>query len=170
MLFRSHLKSIVLGRDMKLNWSLYLPLVARTINQTWHSAIDCAPARLVQGSIASLQRSLLATNEDDEVIPLQRTSEYLDKLLKAQSAILNASAKFQAQIMNKFRTKNCNQNVRFENGSYVLWMPPTKTDKFQFSWAGPYKVINQGSQLNSYIIEDVLTKRQRTVHISTIKE
>jgi transposase InsO family protein len=165
-----HLKTIVATKDVRHTWSTFLPLVARSINQAWHSAIDCAPARLVHGTIATLQRSLVNFDTDEPQVDLAHASDYVVAFCKAQKAILSASANFQRILLSKLMKKyQKDQPAGFAPGDHVLWQPPTKADKFALAWAGPYSVVSPDTQLNSYIIEDILTKKRRTVHISTLK-
>jgi len=163
-----HLRAIVHSRDVKLNWSTYLPLVARTINNAWHSAINNAPARLVLGQLASLQQKL---HGEKEVVMDLEPNEFLKEFVKVQTFIIQKSAEHQEKILLKLSEKYSKENVTsFEPGDYVLWKPPNKNDKLSLVWKGPFKVIGTNEkQLSSLIISDILTNKERTVHVSTVK-
>lgn len=166
-----HLRSLVHAKDVKRNWSMLLPLVARTINSAWHSAINNAPAKLILGNLASLQMSLLRHKGDDREPSVFEANKFLQEFVKAQSYILEASAKHQEEILLKLATKyGKTTTTTFEPGQYVLWKSPTKLDKLSLSWKGPFKVIGTNPELlSSLVISDVLTNKERTVHISTVK-
>jgi transposase InsO family protein len=161
-----HLKGIVHARGVRDSWSTFLPLVARSINNAWHSAIDNAPSRLILGNVSSLQRELQVP-ETVEQSQIESTKQFLE----AQRIILNKAAERQAVLLDKLNKKYKKANpVDLEIGSYVLLKAPNPQDKFSLNWIGPYKVVRSDAQLNSYVIADVLTNKERTVHVSKLKQ
>jgi hypothetical protein len=166
-----HLKGIIHARGVKESWSTYLPMVARTINNAWHSAIDNAPTRLVLGNINSLHRSLQLVPEinDDEMTP-DRASEFARSFLKVQNIILSKAAQRQEVLLNKLTEKYTKKApCTLEIGSFALWKAPSKKDKLSLHWMGPYKLVRKEAQLNSYVIADVITGKEKTVHVNQLK-
>jgi hypothetical protein len=56
-----------------------------------------------------------------------------------------------------------------EIGSFALWKAPSKKDKLSLHWMGPYKLVRKEAQLNSYVIADVITGKEKTVHVNQLK-
>jgi hypothetical protein len=170
-----HLKAIVHAREVRSTWSTYLPLVARTINNSWHSAIDTCPSRLVLGTVSSLQhRSLMTADaavDFDSVEVNAISNEYLTHLIQAQRIILQKAADHQEKLLRHLQDKyKADQPTAVTVGSYVLWKPPTQADKLAVAWIGPYEVTSTTeAQLNAVKIQDVVTKKERTVHVKTLK-
>ncbi|XP_062835586.1 uncharacterized protein LOC134298646 [Anolis carolinensis] len=56
----------------------------------------------------------------------------------------------------------------FEIGDEVLYLTPTKTNKLQVDWTGPWKVIKRHSGVN-YSIYDEQSNMEKLVHVNMLK-
>jgi hypothetical protein len=129
----------------------------------------------VLGTVASLQhRSLLSAETEtdfDSAGFSDKAKEYLNHLIKAQAIVLRKAADHQEKILRTLQDKyKPAHSTTVEVGSYVLWKPPAQADKLAVAWVGPFEVISTTeAQLNAIKIQDVITKKERTVHLKTVK-
>lgn len=54
-----HLRAIIFDRKVKYKWSVYLPLVQRVMNSSYHSSIGTSPLRVFFGDAVTENRGLL---------------------------------------------------------------------------------------------------------------
>ena len=179
-----HLRAIIFDTRVQRQWAMnQLPLVQRIINAAVHSSTGFSPAQMLFGNAINLDRGVLLehppVSDSDQGEPI---SEYMEKLLAAQSVILDAAQRHQSEL-DEFhiseRTLRAPDNTRpiertvFPVNSYVLRLQPTgqRPDKFAHHWTGPFRVVrNDIDDKGTYVIQHVLTGRTANAHVSQLKQ
>ena len=168
-----HLRAIIFDTRVQHQWAMnQLPLVQRIINATVHSSTGFSPAQMLFGNAINLDRGILQHPPGSDSDQSEPASEYMEKLLAAQSVILEAAQRHQSEL-DEFhiseRTLRAPDNTRplertvFPVNSYVLRLQPTgqRPDKFApHHWTGPYRVVrNDVDDKGTYVIQHVLTDK-----------
>jgi transposase InsO family protein len=165
-----HLRSIVMDKRVKDQWSECLPFVQRILNSTVNRSIGTTPARILFGDAIHLDREIIRTPEVESHESLQTTVEdYVQNLTRLQCAIVEASQEhMRAEV--EHRLSKSPENPRSLNaGDYVLVSYPERApNKLVPRWRGPMLVVSvQGSMC---CVQDLRTLKHCDFHISRLKE
>jgi hypothetical protein len=168
-----HLTALTMDDPLiKANWSLSLPIVARIVNYSYHSAIGTYPAKLLYGRNTNGTGILL---DGIELPKPQRHQvpgfDYLEKLMRIQKDVIRAAQKFQQAIIQKRVSKIPKGNhVLFRAGDFVLASyPSNKPDKLAPRWRGPLLVVEK-VKTNTFRVQHLNdTSRTELLHITRLK-
>lgn len=157
------LRAITAERRLTDAWSTCLPLVARAMNATTHSAIGCPPARAFLGPNANLNRRIFPNRQtavDGEEEGSSTMEDFIQEQYILQEAIIKAAQKHQKEIVN-LRLKKWNKKgppPTFEYGQAVLvrWPSDKAPSKLHPRARGPMIVGNQLTT-NVFELQDSLT-------------
>jgi len=157
---------------VKANWSLSLPIVARIINYSYHSAIGTYPAKLLYGRNTNGTGILLDGIDLPEPQRHQVPGfDYLKTLMRIQKDVISAAQRFQAKIIEKRVSKKPEgKHVLYRAGDFVLASYPSqKPDKLSPRWRGPMLVVEK-VKTNTYKVQH-LNDRSRTeiLHLSRLR-
>lgn len=142
-----HLKTIVFEWGVLTEWSVYLPLVRRILNISYHSEIDTYPQRILFGDALAENDGLTVIVADNE---LPAGNSYLHELNDQLRIIVEASIKFQMKRdIDKYPSVI---PTEFRNGDYVLISYPTPVikptpTKLHPYWRGPWIVLETKGNL-----------------------
>jgi hypothetical protein len=172
-----HLRAIV-GEDPKIkaSWSKFLPLVARIMNYSYHSAIGTFPAQLLYG--ANCNGSALLNPSEGLVIDKKKLSKknYVAELTAAQLAITAAASKHQDNLFLKREAKGklsvSERKRSLEKGDFVIALYATKhkPDKLVPKWRGPFIITGEGSKGDSFLVQHLLqSSKIEELHISKLR-
>ena len=157
---------------VKANWSLSLPIVARIVNYSYHSAIGTYPAKLLYGRNTNGTGILLSGID----LPQPQRHQvpgfnYLKQLMKIQKDVIRAAQQFQAKLIEKrVRTVPEGKHVSFRAGDFVLASYPSqKPDKLTPFWRGPLMVVEK-VKANTYKVQHLNDKsRTELLHLSRLR-
>ena len=90
-----HLRTYIFDKNIVSDWSINLPFVKRIINASSHEAIGCSPADIVFGKSINLDWNIILPR--GERGDTTSTSEYMDKKLAVQDAIIERAARIQRE-------------------------------------------------------------------------
>ena len=167
-----HLRAITMENpEFRSTWSKYLPLVARIMNYSFHSAIGTYPARVLFGSNCrglSLPGRVLFNNASP---PVSDRQTYVKDLCKAQKLIIDASRKFQDSVI-KLRASKCkpaSKVVTLNNGDFVLATYSARApSKLSPRWRGPYVVLDKAGS-NAYRVQHLNdSSKEEVLHVSRL--
>jgi len=165
-----HLRAMVFHKTTQDEWSLYLPIVQRIINSSVHSSIGCSPAQLLFGNVLNLDRCLLDTPTAQ---PTTSISEWADKMLNAQSKIVEIAQRIQLDKQTKHLSETNEAPTDFPVNSFVLVSYPYSRkhsgppSKLHTNYKGPYQV--QSRIGNHYKVLNLITQRTETFHVAHLK-
>lgn len=172
-----HLTALTMdSSEVKSNWSVSLPIVARIINYSYHSAIGTYPAQLLYGRNTNGTGILL----DGVTLPKPKTLNqkdsfaYLGKLVKIQRDVLKAAQEFQSKVIKsrveKIPSAHKDMCTTFRAGDFVLASYPSrKPTKLAPPWRGPFMVVDK-VKANTYRIQHLNEKgRVEVLHVSRLR-
>ena len=167
-----HLRAITMeDHEVRKVWSRYLPLVARIMNYSFHSAIGTYPARVLFGDNCrglSLPGKVLF---DPSSLSGGDKQGYVAGLCKAQQAITAAASQYQDKVINSraAKFKAAGELVTLANGDFVLATYPSRhPSKLSPRWRGPYVVLG-GAGSNSYRLQHLNdSSKEEVLHVSRL--
>jgi hypothetical protein len=169
-----HLRAIIFDKNISHIWSLSLPFIQRIINSSYESSIGTTPASLLFGNSINLDRGIIfpfpSIDQNNKFIAI---SNWSASLINAQNQSILAAQKHQLNKDIKHISNYKPERTEFEIGSYVLMAYPSSSiksgppSKLNTHLKGPLKVINFHG--NKYILENLVTKRTETVHVSQLR-
>jgi hypothetical protein len=169
-----HLRALVFNTGTNTDWSIRLPLVARILNSTVHSAIGVSPAALLYGNAINLDRGIFLPQEA-VVSSEQPISTWSANMLKEQQDLLDKAQRRQELVNAKhtFDDGTAEQPTYYPPNSFVVAMypdgplgnrPPTK---LHTNLQGPFRVIgNIGSK---YTLYDFVTDSEIYRHVKLLQ-
>jgi reverse transcriptase-like protein/integrase-like protein/chromodomain-containing protein len=167
-----HLKAIVYATRVINQWYIYLPLIERLINSTYHSSIGTAPFRLLYGDTVTLDRGLLtawtAADVVDDALAAVPVSAYISQLTSQLEDIAEASRQHQSAHLARRRQADPHAVPRiFVEGDFVLVSYPSRPpSKLSPRWRGPFLILER--QNNTYVCQDILTNSTLTFDASRL--
>jgi hypothetical protein len=170
-----HLRNILFDRNVYPNWGDYLPLVQRIMNSCKHRSIGVAPCQIVFGNTIDLNRGFLFPTKDLDT-PQEKEQvigTLIDKMMSAQARIIQI-ARDNLQIRDEIHLNTKKDPFgMFPDGSFVLveYNNPFRkgpSSKLKPYLKGPVRVVS--SVGDKYTIQDLVTMKLETVHLSRLKE
>jgi len=171
-----HLVAMTYDTRIREDWIEFLPLIQRIINSTPHANTGVAPAQLLFGNSIQLDRGIfLPINKLENQPPSEkRLQDWTDKMLTKQQELLGIAEKLQREkdLVNT-ENRSSPKYTNFPINSYVLvayphtrmgQRPPVKT---MTPYRGPMRVIS-GTE-SKYIVQDLVTLKEETIHVSLLK-
>jgi hypothetical protein len=159
----SHVRAIVMARNVRDSWSRVLPLVQRVVMHTYHRPIGMSPYRYVYGTKAAANHGLLLPS----TVPLSSTVEDLVVQLDTDlRAVVEASLTYRAVYIAERVKAQPSASTVYPNDSYVLVKFPHRAPKL-LRWRGPYLVLSHNG--NAYDLQDLTTMELVTYDISMLK-
>jgi transposase InsO family protein len=164
-----HLRSYIFDKNIVSDWSINLPFVKRIVNSSRHEAIGCSPADIVFGKSINLDWNIIIPRGERDVNIT--TSEYMDKKLAVQDAIIEQAARIQRERDDRHMMLQNTSLTEYKTGSYVLLcypdtqQRPGPPSKLMTNIRGPMKVVKQLRQGN-YTLEDLTTGKETRAHVS----
>lgn len=170
--FNGTLKGMLkrLATDRPKDWDRYINAALFAYREAPQESLGFSPfellyARPVRGPMTIL-RELWTNNIEDEEV--KTTYQYVVDLREKMEAVIDiahqnlksASAKQKAHFDKSAKQRS------FQIGDKVLLLLPTKNNKLQLKWQGPFVVIDK-KHTNNYKVD--LGKTQRTYHINMLK-
>jgi hypothetical protein len=155
-------------------WSDLLPLVQRSINASYHSAIGTSPAKILFGENLDLDRCLLTKTPDSRSVDVQT---YIGALSFNQRVIIEEADRFQAQVCARVVAKaRASQRSRgnddvlmdaapkvLQEGAWVLVKPQAQfpLHKLAPRWLGPFRVSRFSADSEVVTVFDTVKNRYR---------
>ena len=185
-----HLRAITMDNPaLKTNWSDYLPLCARIINYTYHSAIGTFPAKLLygintngtdilvgggdlesHGSYSNTQTSLVM-RKYEELDPSERDA-WVVGFHQTQRLVLAQSQLHQSKLIAKrIGQKTMPDMSQLKAGDYVVVQYPSRApNKLAPKWRGPMLVTEQ-VKANEYRVQHLNdASREETLHVTRLRK
>ena len=144
-----------------------LPFVMRIMNTTRNAITGDAPSELMYGKIIDLdERILLPRSERPQFKSL---SEASSEMIRIQDDLWNKLRELRLASDKLHLATQSQEITNFPIDSYVLasyvTQPPTR---LHAKWSGPLKVL--GSEKSEYRLLDLITRKEKLVHITRLKE
>ena len=178
------LRPIILHRRMQAFWSDAIPIVQRIFNSMKNENTGLSPTQILFGNAINTERGLFATSNTSQHHDVITMTDWVERMLAAQSTILEIAQANQAKAdlehvepsPKRARRPNMKPKepiIEFPIGDYVLVGYPESAisgrrppNKLMAQLKGPYKVVNSvGSAIT---IQNLVTNRLETVHISQL--
>jgi hypothetical protein len=144
-------------------WSDLLPLVQRSLNASFHSAIGTSPSRILFGDSVDLDRAILTKIPDGKSYDAEN---YCDVLAHNQRVIIEESDRIQSEICNKVIAKAAAKNraqpaPAFEVNNWVVLKPQPKfpLHKLAPRWPGPFRIHSVDADKEKVTLVDTVTDR-----------
>jgi len=144
-------------------WSDLLPLVQRSLNASFHSAIGTSPSRILFGDSVDLDRAILTKIPDGKVFDAEN---YCDVLAHNQRVIIEESDRIQSEICNTVIAKaaakqNAQPAPAFNVNDWVILKPQPKfpLHKLAPRWPGPFRVHNVAADKEKVVLVDTVADK-----------
>jgi len=178
-----HLRAYVYDRNVMDIWVDCLPLVQRIMNATPHTSTSLSPAKLLFGESVDVDQGIFT----DYMVPQGEDSRpktaknidlrrWIDFMCVAQRALIAKAQAFQKEINTQHMVEHSMPGpvTQFEPDSYVLVAYPETgmgrkpPSKLHTQLKGPYQVI-RAIDPHHYLIRNLTTRKEDTVHITSMK-
>jgi len=171
-----HLRNFIFLNDsLKNNWSIILPLIQRSYNNSPNCRIgNIKPSQIIFGNAIDFDDEILFHSFD---IPTFWNNieykDYLIKLIKSQAAIIARAQDIQLIHHTNHTRDHLNNHTNYEVETYVLidrYAPHTdwtKKSKMESRWVGPYKIISKDDDW--YTIMNLTTNNSELIHVTQMK-
>jgi hypothetical protein len=152
-----------LAKHTAHQWGDLLPLIQRSLNASFHSAIGTSPARILFGDCIDLDRAMLTKIPDNKIFDM---SSYCDVMAFNQRVIIEEADRIQQSVCDRVIAKtNARQRQLptpvFNVNDWVLIKPQPSfpLHKLAPRWPGPYRVhqISDTSQ-KVWLVDTVQNK------------
>lgn len=173
-----HLRAFLNEQVIGAEWKVYLPFTQRICNAEVIRHLNVSPSQIIFGGAIDLNRSILKPNILDNHDHSDIT-DYVNKLLIAQSATIKYAAKMQNErdesvILAKTAALK-SVITEFKVGSYVLveypsdgfLMNPRPPNKLMTNLKGPLQVISHDGP--AYLLRDMVSTRPVSAHVSRLR-
>ena len=162
-----HLRALIFDFPDVNQLARRLPFVMRILNTTKNAVTGIAPAQLLFGNVIDLDEGIfLPRTERPQFASLTEASA---AMIKTQDELCKRAAELRREADNAHLTSKDKVITVFETGTYVLIQyvdqPPTR---LHTKWSGPFQVL--GHQNSEYKLLDLITKKEKLVHSTRIKE
>ncbi|XP_064470077.1 uncharacterized protein LOC135384822 [Ornithodoros turicata] len=159
-----------LVHDFKTDWEAGLPGAMFALRSVPHEATGFSPAELVYGRTLRSPMRLLREEWEDPRTDNTVVEYVLDLLQRLQDTreIAEANMRDSQRRAKTYYDRNARPRVYKENDK-VLVLRPTRANKLQVHWDGPFKVVRKLSE-TTYMVE-IRGKRKevRTYHTNLMK-
>lgn len=163
-----HLRAIIMDKKVLRSWSIYLPLVQRIINASFHRSIGTCPMRLLFGDFLTVDRGIFTDMDINAVRSMDPTTsvnQYIEQLNEQLYDIISASQLHQQSEWEKIKTAAGPKE--FQLGDYVLvTYPSQRPQKLSSLLRGPLLVV--GKHGNNYDCLDIISNRVVTYDVSRL--
>jgi hypothetical protein len=163
-----HLRAIVRIPQVKLIWSVVIPLIMRIVNNAFRDYLGCCPNDLMYLVPPAVERGFEGVFEPQRVVSelLPVSSAFMETLVAAHEAMLD-----QASLMvlehQRDATKKVTVERNFQVGDLVLLPYPTAPpSKLHARVAGPFRVIEINRNLVT--VQDITGSRRLQRDISMV--
>ena len=155
-------------------WADLLPLVQRSINSSFHSAIGTSPAKILFGDNIDLDRCLLTKMPDSRTVDVQ---SYIGALSHNQRVIIEEADRYQEAICQRVIAKSrAQQQSRRRGGELIAaapkvlpegsWVLVKPQDSFPLHklaprWLGPFRVARFSTDSEVVTVFDTVKNKYR---------
>ena len=176
-----HLRAVLHRLHSYEDWSIYVPLVQRIVNSAHHTSIGCSPAHLMSGGRIDLDRNLMVSFKNISSSPrsFASISDYWKMIIERHQDIEAASINHLHNVVlrrQQAHNRTHSDSFRsFDSGDLVLVTRPFSrfdlaagSNKFQLPNHGPYEIVSQKPNSNSYLIKDLNKNTIKPVSIQRL--
>lgn len=168
-----HLRAICFHKNLKNDWSKYLPFVQRIMNASPNASIGVSASQLLYGNMINLDRQILPMTETSGT-DYESLSEYAQELITQQNSALKVARETQYEKDQKnLQTRGKDPPTTYAVGELVLLdyskttmgrKPPTK---LHTQLRGPLKVTAVNG--DKYEVEDLATHKIEECHVTAMR-
>jgi hypothetical protein len=165
-----HLKAIVFDRR-STNWSLFLPIVQRIVNDNIHTALGTSPNNLIYGMPVRAARGLIEEPDKTSETAGKKGTNYLNQMKEYYDKTMRKSlTHLQATVNERKKLQKDNlKSDKIEVDEWVLISHPVQPpNKLASRWFGPRRVIKVHH--NTYSLYDPSTKKINQYDITRLKK
>jgi hypothetical protein len=144
-------------------WGDLLPLIQRSLNASFHSAIGTSPSRILFGNCLDLDRAVLTKIPDNKVFDM---SSYCDVLAFNQRVIIDEADKIQTTMCDKVVAKEAAKQrgrpaAAFAINDWVLVKPQPNfpLHKLAPRWPGPYRIHELSAASDKVMLADTVNNK-----------
>lgn len=159
------------------HWPLILPIIQYIMNQSPVASLNgLAPIQVFMGREPTPALKEIFNPETKKFITIPITTEKIqqqyDELrqrLQQMHREVNIAADKQHELNQQRHSQH--KQANFDIGDYVLWSridSPKHHEKLEYIWRGPFRIIDTISD-TVFTIQDIITKKNHTVHASRLK-
>jgi len=166
-----HLQSLVMDKRIIDDWGIHVPIVQRIVNTMFHTAIGTTPARLMYGSHAVDNQSLIDCVIQGKV-PMEESTEYIKRLDNILDEYYNKAIEIQDKYIEAHLNRQPKMPIshEFEEGQYVVILWNVKpAGKLKPKWRGPLRIIKKGDTIRTYVCLDLVSKKEIEVDVGNMK-
>jgi transposase InsO family protein len=137
------------------HWSLFVPFAQLTFNDKVSSLTTSSPFCLMFGRKLNALRDYSTSSLDPRPVSLDSWKEHQEKILSLIYPALSEKIKFSKDklvtTLNKHRRQLLPASI--PNGSTAYIIDPTRNDKFEPKYLGPYTVVRRAHN-GAYVLKD----------------
>ena len=144
-------------------WGDLLPLIQRSLNASFHSAIGTSPSRILFGNCLDLDRSVLTRIPENKVFDM---SSYCDVLAFNQRVIIEEADRLQSAMCDKVIAKEAAKQrgrpaAAFAINDWVLVKPQPNfpLHKLAPRWPGPYRIHALSAASDKVMLVDTVNNK-----------
>jgi hypothetical protein len=152
-----------LAKHTAHQWGDLLPLIQRSINSSFHSAIGTSPSRILFGDCIDLDRAVLTRIPEGKVFDM---SSYCDVLAHNQRVIIEEADRFQSDLCSKVIAKAAAKQrgrpvAEFAVNDWVLVKPQPNFPMHKLAprWPGPYRIISISPENDKVKLVDTVANK-----------
>jgi hypothetical protein len=158
-----HLRALIFEEKVLEEWVSFVPLVQRIMNATVHSATNVTPSHLLFSGAVDMDRGFFDHLPELDESTTQSLGEYVQKLVRTERLILDASLQHQEFVAaENLAKRQVAEHTEFPIGSYVmLRYPKTRMGeraptKGHMPLKGPFRVVNILDEGRKYDIRNLV--------------
>jgi hypothetical protein len=161
-----HLRALILVKQDRDKWSMYLPLIQRILNSTLDIQTGICPAELIFGSQLPIMAPLMA---DANHVESPSLSDYVAQISEAMKILVSRSS----QYLNKKKSLpieiESTEGHQFEIGDYVLITYPTRPPhKLSPIYRGPLEIVSKVRD-DIFTLRDLISGKQMDFHVDRLR-
>ena len=155
------------------DWDSHLPFVLMAYRTSVHSSTGCTPHIMVYGHEANLPVDLVYPTPDESTLPAcpHEYVEYLRKTIQTVHEFAREHLGRSAVRQKKNYDAHTKLSAPYKTGDIVryYYKPLTQANKFARPWTGPWKIMQQVTEVDYRIALLSNPKKTRIVHYDVLK-
>ena len=160
-----------LCKDQPTNWNRFISPCLFALRQVVNESTGFSPFTMLYGRTPRGPMQVLKelwTQDNDAQI--KSTYQYVFDLANRLESMYKLAAEqtMKSKTKQKIYYDKSARDRSFEVGDDVLVLLPTKRNKLELSWRGPYKVVSKKNEHN-YLVQ-VSPRKQKLFHINLLKK
>ena len=167
-----HIRNFIFDESVIKSYSIYIPLVQRIMNSSYHRSTGFSPAQLLYGGAVDLFRNTILEENLLQTKDISYNS-WVQELKNMQLQVLAIAQRLLTKHETVHLTNYPSNTTFFEVGSFVLveYDNPFRrgpSSKLLPFLKGPMRIVSKETTRSIYLLEDLVTFRQKRYHVKRL--